>query len=1072
VLRAARNNPALRLEEVHAGRTAIHGKIVIADPVSDGDKNEPRTATVAFRTMRLGLENDPAFTHMLEEAGASFQGEEDEPLWRGVFTTIVLPLLIILPVGLGLVLILRWLAGGSALTFGRSRHKVHAQKDLNVTFKDVAGIDEAVAELREVVDFLQKPTKYLALGGRIPKGVLLVGSPGTGKTLLARAVAGEAEVPFFSLSGSDFVEMFVGVGASVTGDTPVLVRAGSRTRLLPIGEFVDGFYEGDAEGFVVPVRGVEALGFEECDSKFKGSPKTFVKGSAWSRVRGVYRHRVREICEIHYLGGVLRATADHSVFVRTRNGIQAVAAGDLEPGDVLVNLPFQVRGEYSRERGTQHSVRAHTFPPLREPILLDVYDTDETTHAQFALALAQQGQMSQATIAATIGVSQMTVSNWQTGKHLPRAFGRGTPNMSLPRQVAVTADLMKLLGYYTAEGRENGCLEFVFGIHETDLHADCIAAMERVFGVRPQVQHTAENSTRITYYSAPLGRFFERYCGTGCHRKHVPEFLWHLPREYFEAYFAGCARGDGYTTREGKLTVSSVSRRLIRELTWLCAMHGIKAGVRRTARRAGRKIRGRPLPETVTWVLIIGKTSHPLTPKVPRPDQGKKPVVRRVVRKPFDGYVYDLCGCDQEAFFGGEKPVLLHNSRVRDLFAQAESRAPCIVFIDELDALGKTRSGATVGSHDEREQTLNQLLVEMDGFDSNRGVILMAATNRPETLDPALLRPGRFDRTVVVDRPDINGREAILKVHVRNVRLGPDVDLRRVAALTPGSVGADLANLVNEAALMAARQSKEVVSMAEFNEAIERAAIGLERKSRIMMPEEKQRIAYHEAGHALVACALPNTDPVHKVSIIPRGVGVGGYVLSRPDDDRMLTTRSDLESRIKVGLGGTVAEELVFREISTGAANDLQRLTYLARSMVKQFGMSRLGRVCYQEHEGPGFLGGWEGNGREYSEQTAREIDMEVRKIIEDATEQVREIIQVRRHALEAVAQRLMEKEVIDGDELHQLLDQEIPGPKLVPGSLALEEQMGPAAPPETVAMTTVEPQVPERRVEGGAASG
>src|SRR6202011_2028063 len=239
----------------------------------------------------------------------------------------------------------------------------------------------------------------------------------------------------------------------------------------------------------------------------------------------------------------------------------------------------------------------------------------------------------------------------------------------------------------------------------------------------------------------------------------------------------------------------------------------------------------------------------------------------------------------------------------------------CIIFIDELDALGKARTGNMPGSHDEREQTLNQLLVEMDGFDSNRGVIIMAATNRPETLDAALLRPGRFDRTVVVDRPDIVGREAILKVHVRQVRLASDVDLRHVASLTPGSVGADLANLVNEAALMAARNNKDVVSKAEFDEAIERGAIGLERKSRIMHADEKQRVAYHEAGHALVACALPNTDPVHKVSIIPRGVGTLGYVLRRPEDDRHLQTQFELESHIKVCLGGTIAEELIYREI-------------------------------------------------------------------------------------------------------------------------------------------------------------
>ena len=408
---------------------------------------------------------------------------------------------------------------------------------------------------------------------------------------------------------------------------------------------------------------------------------------------------------------------------------------------------------------------------------------------------------------------------------------------------------------------------------------------------------------------------------------------------------------------------------------------------------------------------------------------------------------FSLSGSDFVEMFVG-----VGAARVRDLFAQAETKAPCIVFIDELDALGKTRAGSVIGGHDEREQTLNQLLVEMDGFESNRGVIIMAATNRPETLDAALLRPGRFDRTVVVDRPDIAGREAILKVHVRNVRLGADVDLRRVAALTPGSVGADLANLVNEAALMAARSSKEAVMMAEFDEAIERAAVGLERKSRIMQAEEKLRIAYHEAGHALVSCALPNTDPVHKISIIPRGVGTGGYVLRRPEEDRFLMTRTELESHIKVALGGTVAEEIVFREISTGATSDLEKCSQIARRMVCEFGMSRLGRVYYHEQAAAPFLGGspFRDGQREYSEQTAREIDMELRKIIDEATDEVRAILLARRQALEAVAQKLIEKEVMDGAELKVLLDQFLPGPQLVPASEALEGRLPkePAAAP------------------------
>ncbi len=602
VLQAARTDPGLTFQKVKVGHTDIRGEIVTTDPVSDGRDNGTWSTTVPFRAQRQGLEDDRDMHTLLKQAvGSGYQGEEEESALKGVYSLLFMVVLVLI-VGLTLVLLFRWLVGGGALTFGRSRARMYAQKDLEITFRDVAGIDEAVAELREIVDFLKTPEKYQALGGRIPKGVLLVGPPGTGKTLLAKAVAGEAEVPFFSLSGSDFVEMFVGVGAA----------------------------------------------------------------------------------------------------------------------------------------------------------------------------------------------------------------------------------------------------------------------------------------------------------------------------------------------------------------------------------------------------------------------------------------------------------------RVRDLFSTAESKAPCIIFIDELDALGKARAGAVVGGHDEREQTLNQLLVEMDGFESNRGVIIMAATNRPETLDQAVLRPGRFDRTVVVDRPDINGREAILKVHIRDVRLGGDVDLRRIASLTPGSVGADLENIVNEAALMAARAGKAVVSMEHFDEAVERGAVGLERKSRIMHADEKQRVAYHEAGHALVACSLPNTHPVHKISIIPRGVGALGYVLSRPDEDRYLVTQSELESRIKVALGGTLAEELIYREISNGATSDLEQASRIARSMVKEYGMSRLGRVNYQERTGPVFLQGASALGegdRGYSEHTAREIDLEVQQIIDAATKQVRVILLERRAALEVIAQRLTEKEVMDGSELRTILEQTLPGPRVVPASAAIAAPLPP--PPE-----------------------
>jgi len=397
------------------------------------------------------------------------------------------------------------------------------------------------------------------------------------------------------------------------------------------------------------------------------------------------------------------------------------------------------------------------------------------------------------------------------------------------------------------------------------------------------------------------------------------------------------------------------------------------------------------------------------------PGTGKTMLARSVAGE-ADVPFFSISGSDFVELFAG-----VGASRVRDLFREAESRAPCIIFIDELDAMGKARSGNGAGSHEEREQTLNQLLVEMDGFDTNRGVIMMAATTRPEILDAALLRPGRFDRTVVVDRPDIEGREAILQVHARSIVMGTDIDLRKVAALTPGTAGADLANLVNEAALLAARRSRPAVSMADFDEAIERQSVGLERRSRIMRPEEKNRVAVHEAGHALVACAIPGSDPVHKVSIIPRGMA-GGYVLQRPDGDRSLMTRSDLESRIKVALGGTIAEEVTFGEISTGATSDLQKANDIASRMVREFGMSRLGRIYLSSAEMNYLPGGTGGDGGVCSEATAREVDLEVRFIVDNCLNDVRHLLTDGRSTLDLIAALLVEKEVIDGPELLSLL--------------------------------------------------
>ncbi len=365
-------------------------------------------------------------------------------------------------------------------------------------------------------------------------------------------------------------------------------------------------------------------------------------------------------------------------------------------------------------------------------------------------------------------------------------------------------------------------------------------------------------------------------------------------------------------------------------------------------------------------------------------------------------------------------------ARVRDLFAQAKDNAPCIIFIDELDALGKARGvGGAMGGHDEREQTLNQLLVEMDGFDATVGVIIMAATNRPEILDPALLRPGRFDRHVAIDRPDVRGREAILKIHAAEVTIGSDVDLSKVAALTPGFVGADLANLVNEAALLSARRDKKSVGMLEFQDAIDRIVGGLEKKNRVMNEKEKRIVAYHETGHALAAMSLPGADPVNKITIIPRGIAALGYTQQLPTGDRYLMTRQELVGRLCVLLGGRAAEELIFNDISTGAQNDLQRATDIARSMVTEYGMSeKLGLVTYQKERQSIFLQTQTtASAKEYSEETARAIDAEVSRLIREAHVQVRNILTEKRDKLEKIATTLLDKETILADELKGLMD-------------------------------------------------
>ncbi len=429
------------------------------------------------------------------------------------------------------------------------------------------------------------------------------------------------------------------------------------------------------------------------------------------------------------------------------------------------------------------------------------------------------------------------------------------------------------------------------------------------------------------------------------------------------------------------------------------------------------------LKEVVEFLKTPGKFQR-LGGKIPKgvllvgmPGTGKTLLARAVAGEanvPF----FSISGSDFVEMFVG-----VGAARVRDLFAQAQTHAPCIIFIDELDALGKARGINPMGRHDEQEQTLNQLLAEMDGFDPNTGVIIMAATNRPEILDPALLRPGRFDRHVVVDRPDIVGREAILKIHTKNIKLSPNTDLKVIASRTPGFVGADLANIVNEAALLAARKDKESVEMADIEEAIDRVVAGLEKKNRLMSKKEKEIVAFHESGHSIVASFLPNADPVRRISIIPRGISALGYTLQLPTEDRYLMTKTELLDRLAVLLGGRVAEEITFGEISTGAHNDLQRATDIATSMVKEFGMSeKLGYVTYEKEKQPLFLSSSLFSSREYSEETARQIDEEVKRIVDDTYRKAKEILTTKKNELGELARLLLEKEVVEEADLKKIL--------------------------------------------------
>lgn len=896
-----------------------------------------------------------------------------------------------------------------------------------VFFKDIADLKEAKEEVKEVVDFLRNPKKYLKMGAQIPRGVLLVGPPGCGKTLMARAVANEGKVPFFSIAGSAFVELFVGVGqarvrslfetakkqapslifideldaigkirmpgigggheereqtlnqiltemdgfekdtgvivlaASVTGDTPVLIKQNEAYKLLPISEVINSYYQEGEEKNEKFANNLYVLGFEK-KVNANLSTNLYFQNSAFKKVRSVYRHRVNEIYEIKYLGGKIRTTGNHSVFIRTRKGIEAKAVLELKSGDILVDLPYKV----NRTNKKLRQIRAHKFNSefnLELPVWQPLFEKYESLKILYQYAMAYAGEISQSQIAKNLGFSQSTISEWQRKICEPRELSKNYYQHKdiLPERVKVTPELCRLLGYYVAEGYARKEIDFCLNKNEKEKIEDIKNLMKKIFNLEPQrIKFDTPGAINIIYQCTPLAKFFTYYCGTGAKNKHIPSFLFEAPREYFIEFLRGYVGGDGYQDKKGRLELTSTSKQLILELAWLARMHGFKNYLTQFVAKKGRIIgNGKPLTETQAYRLGFGKTQNPLI-SISGKVNTRRAIIKSVKRIPYDGYVYDFCGCENESFFGGNTPILLHN------------------------------------------------------------------TNRPEALDPALLRPGRFDRRIILDLPDVKGREEILKIHCIEKPLSLDINLTEVAERTPGFSGADLANLVNEAAILAATRNKNQICQNELLESIEKVLLGPERKSHLLSKQEKKISAFHEAGHALTAHSLPEAEEVRKISIVARGLAAG-YTLALPKEEKKIRTKSEFLAEISVLLGGYCAEKLKFKEISTGAANDLERASVLARNLVTKYGMSKLGPIVFGRREAVPFLGIETETEKNYSEKVAAEIDKEIKRFIEEAEKKSFGILSKKKDILEKIAKTLIEKETIEKQEFEQLIKSSAP---------------------------------------------
>jgi ATP-dependent Zn protease len=902
---------------------------------------------------------------------------------------------------------------GQIFSFSRSSIKMYDPRKQKITFNDVAGLKEAKEELKEIIEFLKNPQKFLSLGARVPKGVLLVGPPGTGKTLLARATAAEANVPFFYISGSEFIELFVGIGASrirdafavakksspsilfideidsigrirgvgitgaheereqtlnqllaemdgfeketplvviaasVTGDTPVLVKKNNEIMLKPIKEIIDEYYLQNEDGIEKLCPDLEVLGFVGKKNK-RG---VYFRKAVWQKVRSVFRHKVKEIYIIEYLGGKIKATGNHSVFVRTKFGVVPKLVSELKPGDCLVDIPYQVNKDHKGKKRIYKAEFPHSFD-LELNVFEPIYRKNLIKYFTYQFALNYAGKILQEKIIDIFSFHKANIEKWIREDSVSYEFSSNLYNHKIPEKIKLTPELMRIFGYYIENGYSKNELNFCFNVKETDKINDLKHLMKKVFGLEPNTEkYTKPDTVDIIYYSEPLMEFFAYWCGINVHNKHIPSFLFEAPKKYFIEFLKGVFKGDIERYKNDKLEITSVNKQLILELNWLSRIHGFKSYIYSFKVKKKEK----SIKEVVVWKIIWDKTQNPFKDNQENKFNLKRPIVKRVIKVPYDDYVYDFCGCENEAFFGGESPILLHN------------------------------------------------------------------TNRPDVLDPALLRPGRFDRKIFLDLPNINEREEILRLHLKDKKIGK-IDIRQIAERTPGFSGADLANLCNEAAILAARRNKNQIDQQEIIDAIEKIILGPEKKSKVYSKKEKEIAAYHEAGHAIVAHYLPYSSPVQKISIIARG-RAGGYTLKTPTEDKSFYFKKEFLDELSVMLGGYAAELIVFNDITTGASSDLKIATNLARELITSYGMSdKFGPVSLGRKQE--IIYGYKEYliEKDYSEKTAEEIDKEVFNILNYALERAKNVILQKRDKLDKIAKILIKQETIEKKQFERLI--------------------------------------------------